>query len=325
YKDALYQKADRGFYTGRWAQVIEGTPALSDVYGRLRLMDKYDGLVHVLSVASPAIEEAAAPETAVYLASLVNDEIAELCAKYPNKFIAAVACLPMNDVDAALKEAERAVKDLGFRGVQVFTPVNGKPLDSPEFMPLYEMMSRYDLPIWIHPARGRSVPDYSGESHSKYYMYQMFGWPYETTAAMVRLVFSGVLEKYPNIKFITHHCGAMIPYFAERITVGQDYAEVHLKTKWKQALSRPPIDYFRMFYGDTALNGSTAAVTCGYDFFGTEHIVFGTDFPYDDEDGNRFTREVIRSVELMDIPEENKMMIFETNARRLLHLNEAST
>ncbi|MBI2830406.1 MAG: amidohydrolase [Chloroflexi bacterium] len=322
YREALFQKADPRFYLGKWDQVIKGTPALSDIDARLRLMDKYDGLVHVLTVASPAIEEAAAPETAVYLSKLANDEMAELCAKYPDKFIGAVACLPMNDMGAALKEAERAIKELNFKGVQVFTPVNGEPLDSPEFMPLYEMMSGYDLPIWIHPARGRNVPDYPRENHSKYYIYQMFGWPYETTTAMVRLVFSGVLDKYPNIKFITHHCGAMIPYFAERITVGQDYAEVHLKTRWKQALSKPPIEYFRMFYGDTALNGNSPALMCGYSFFGAEHIVFATDFPYDDEDGDKFTREVIGSVESMDIFQEHKRMIFELNARRLLHLDD---
>jgi len=210
---------------------------------------------------------------------------------------------------------------LKFRGVQIFTPVNGKPLASPEFMPLYEKMSQYDLPIWIHPARGRNTPDYSTEDHSRYYIYQMFGWPYETTTAMTRLVFSGIMEKYPNIKFITHHCGAMIPYFEHRVTIGQDYAEVHLKTKWKQALSKPPIEYFRMFYADTALNGSIPGLMCGYAFFGAERMLFATDVPYDNEDGDRFTREVIRSIELMDIPDQEKDLIFEGNAKRLLHLN----
>lgn len=321
YKEALYQQANRSFYAGKWNQVIDGTPALSNINGRLRLIERYEGLSQVLTVASPAIEESASPEKAIYLAKLVNDEMAELTTKYPDKFVSAVACLPMNDMDAALKEVDRAINDLKFRGVQVFTPVNGKALDSPEFLPLYEKMFKYDLPIWIHPARDRSIPDYRNEDHSKYYMYQMFGWPYETTAAMVRLVFSGIMEKYPGIKFITHHCGAMIPYFAERIVVGQDYAEVNLKAKWKQALSKPPIEYFRMFYGDTALNGSTAGLMCGYAFFGAEHMIFATDFPYDNENGDRFTREVIGSVKLMNIPDEHKERIFESNAKRLLHLD----
>ena len=321
YKEALYKKANRRFYSEHWDYIIEHTPALWDLVNRLRIIEKYEGLAHVLTCASPALEESASPEDAVYLAKLANDEMAKLTVKHPDKFIAAVACLPMNDMEAALEETDRAIKELNLRGIQLFTPAGGKPLDSPEFIPLYEKMAAYDLPIWIHPARGRHIPDYKDEDHSRYYIYQMFGWPYETTAAMVRLVFSGILEKYPNLKFITHHCGAMVPYFSERIVVGQDYAELHLNAKWKRALSKPPIDYFRMFYGDTALNGSRAALMCGYDFFGAGHIVFATDFPYDDEEGERFTREVIRSVEDMTILDDQKNMIFEKNARKLLHLD----
>ncbi len=323
YKEALARRGDRRFREGRWEDVINGTPALFDLDNRLSVIERHEGLRQTLTVASPALEEAVSPDSAVYLAQLANDEMAELLAKYPDHFAAAVACLPVTDLNAMLGEAARAIEDLGFKGVQVFTPAAGKPIDGPEFMLLYEMMARYDLPVWIHPARNRSVPDYpTVESHSKYYIYQMFGWPYETTAAMVRLVFSGVFDKYPGIKFITHHCGAMIPYFADRVVVGQDYAEKQLKAKWKQALKKPPIDYFRMFYGDTALNGSDAALRCGYTFFGAEHVLFATDFPYDDEEGERFTHEVIRSVEALDIPAAEKQMVFEDNARRLLHLEE---
>jgi len=321
YKEALYKRADRRFYDENWDKVIDGTPALSDLDNRLRILDEYEGLSHVITAASPALEEVTSPENAVYLAKLANEEMAELTVKYPDKFTTAVACLPLNDVDDALTETDRAVKDLNFKGVQLYTPVNGRPLDSPEFLPLYEKMVEYDLPIWIHPARGRHVPDYPGEDHSRYYMYQMFGWPYETTAAMVRLVFSGILDKYSGLKIITHHCGAMIPYFSERLVIGQDYAEENLKARWKEGLKRPPIEYFRMFYADTALNGSTAALTCGYSFFGAEHILFATDFPYDDENGARFTREVIKSIESLDISPEQKELIFQGNAKRLLRLS----
>jgi len=322
YKEALYKRSDHRFRDGKWDAVIDGTPALFDLDNRLRIMEKYEGLTQVLTVASPALEESAGPADAVYLAKLANDEMAEIIVKYPDKFTAAVACLPMNDMDAALTEADRAIKDLKFKGVQMFTPIDGKPMDYAEFQPLYEMMAQHDLPVWIHPARGRAYPDYRGEGHSKFYIYQMFGWPYETTAAMVRLVFSGVLEKYPNLNFITHHCGAMVPYFSERITVGQDYAETHLGAKWKQTLTKPPIEYFKKFYGDTALNGNTPALTCGYAFFGAEHILFATDFPYDDQEGDRFTREVIKSVEDMDITKREKKLIFEDNIKKLLKLDK---
>jgi predicted TIM-barrel fold metal-dependent hydrolase len=321
YKEALYRKADQRFFSGKWDAVIEGTPALSDLDNRLRIIDKYEGLTQVLTVASPALEESASPEDAVYLAKLANDEMAELIVRYPDKFTSAVACLPMNDIESALRETDRAINDLKFKGVQIFTSVDGKALDSPEFFPLYEKMAAYDLPIWIHPARGRAIADYRNEDHSRYYIYQMFGWPYETTVAMVRLVFSGIFDKYPQIKFITHHLGGMVPYFSERIVIGQDYAEKHLKARWKQSLNKPPIDYFRMFYGDTALNGNPTGLMCGYDFFGADHVVFATDFPYDNEEGERFTRDVIKSVEAMAIPVEDKSMIFEGNAKKLLHLD----
>ncbi len=322
YKHALYQKADARFYSENWDKVIDGTPALTDLDNRLRILEKYEGLSQVLTIASPALEEAASPEDAVYLSKIGNDEMAELVSRYPDKFTAGVACLPVNDIDAALKETERAIHDLGFKGIQLYTPSNGRPLDSPEFFPLYEMMIGHDLPIWLHPARGRHFPDYPGEDHSRYYVYQMFGWPYETTVAMARLVFSGIFDKYPGIKFITHHCGAMLPFFSERLVIGQDYAERNLKARWKQALKRPPIEYFKEFYADTALNGSPAALACGYEFFGPDRILFATDFPYDDENGERFTREVINAVDSLDIGHRKREMIYHGNAEKLLDPGE---
>ena len=143
--------------------------------------------------------------------------MAELVLKYPDRFLAGVACLPMNDMDAALTETDRAITDLGLKGVLIYTPINDKPLDAPEFIPLYEKMCQYNLPILIHPMRNPDYPDYRTENASKYRVYNTFGWPYETTVAMTRIVFSGILEKYPNLKFVTHHCGGMVPYLAERI------------------------------------------------------------------------------------------------------------
>lgn len=320
YKVVLHQRADSRFFSENWDKVINGTPGLTDLENRLRILDKYEGLSQVLTIASPALEEAASPDDAIYLAQLGNDEMTELVNKYPDKFAAAVACLPINNMDATLKEAERAINDLDFKGIQLYTPSDGKPLDSPEFLPLYEMMAEYDLPIWLHPARGRHVPDYTGEDHSRYYIYQMFGWPYETTAAMVRLVFSGIFDRFPGIKFITHHCGAMLPFFSERLVIGMDYAEENLKARWKQNLKKPPIEYFREFYADTALNGNPAALACGYDFFGSERTLFATDFPYDNENGERFTREVIKAVDSLDINLEEKEMIYHANAEKILHM-----
>ena len=115
------------------------------------------------------------------------------------------------------------------------------------------------------PCRDRSTPDYAGEESSKYYIYGIFGWPYETTAAMTRLVFSGVLEKYPSLKFITHHGGGMVPFFEQRLSIAYDLNEMRMKARVKQRLTRPVLDYYRMFYADTAVH-SRAAIMCAYEF-----------------------------------------------------------
>ncbi len=135
YKEALYKTAPPNFYL---KDVIETLPTLSDLEHRFRILDKYEGLRQVLTLSMPPIEQIATPEKAVELAKLANDEMAELVVKYPDRFIGAVACLPMNSMDDALQEVDRAINHLKLRGVQVYSPVNDKPLDSPEFVPLYE-------------------------------------------------------------------------------------------------------------------------------------------------------------------------------------------
>jgi aminocarboxymuconate-semialdehyde decarboxylase len=210
------------------------------------------------------------------------------------------------------------MKEPPFVGAQIFTPINGEPLDMPKYMPIYEKMSGYDLPIWIHPYRETSAPDYVTEDESKYAIFRLFGWPYETSTAMVRLVLSGVFDRYPHIKFITHHCGAMIPYFAGRVL---DVYESDPMRPIRESLSKPPIEYFQMFYGDTMVNGNTAALMCARSFFGAKHLLLGTDMPYGREFGERVTRETIRAINEMAIPESEKGLIFHGNAEQLLRLD----
>lgn len=317
YKEALYKIAPSGFYL---QDVIETLPTLFDLEQRFRIMDKFEGLMQVLTLSSPPVEGVTDPQKAVDLAKLANDEMAELVLKHPDRFVAAVACLPMNNMDAALKEVDRTIKDLKFRGVQVNTPVNDKPLDSPEFMPLYEKMAQYNLPLWIHPERPVDYADYRTEKRSKYMIFHIFGWPYETVAAMTRLVFSGVLEKYPNLKIIIHHCGGMVPYLEQRIIGAYDHAEMLRGAKYKQGLTKSPIEYFKMFYYDTAIYGSAPGLMCAHAFCGADRMVFATDFPYDSQFGERYIRQTIQSIEQMDIPDLEKKKIFEDNARKILCL-----
>ena len=316
YYETIHKIMGPGFYK----KLHETMSTMYDLDYRFRLMDKFEGLMQVITIAGPPVEDIAEPKQAADLAMLANDEMAELIYKYPDRFAAGVAWLPMNDMDAALKETDRAIKDLKFRGVQIYTPLRDKSLDLPEFLPLYEKMAQYNLPIWIHPTRPRDYPDYRTEKISEYRIHWYFGWPYETSAAMARLVMSGILEKYPDLKFITHHAGAMVPFFAQRIVAGLDHTEMLQRANFKENLRRPVLDYYKMFYADTAVMGSVPALTCAYDFFGAEHLLFASDWPFDSQRGERSTRETIDSIERMDISDVEKKMIFEDNVRRLLRL-----
>jgi len=316
YKEA-FEKVNKSEAFTKMHNII---PTLYDLDYRFRIMDRHDDLRQVLTLSAPPVENFADRKQSVELSRIANDEMAELVVKYPDRFVAAVACLPMNDMNAALDEVDRTLGALHFRGVQIFTPTKDKPLDAEEFLPLYEKMSQYDLPIWIHPQREVDYPDYRSERISKYALFSMFGWVYETSSAMVRLVLSGVLERYPNLKFITHHGGAMIPFLNRRVASFIDFSATRLKNKILDNINGPPMDYFKRFYADTAIYGNTAGLMCSYDFYGAGHLLFGTDMPFDSEFGLTFTGETIKSIEQMAIGEAEKKMIFEKNARGLLHL-----
>jgi predicted TIM-barrel fold metal-dependent hydrolase len=293
---------------------------ITDTEMRSRLLDEYGDMVQVISGTLPPLEEIVSPSEAVELARIANDEMAEWVSKYPRKYIAAIANLPMNNIEASLKEAERSIKQLGFKGIQLHTSIQGKPLSSEEFMPLYDLMVGFDLPIWIHPLRRVTDADYPTETTSFHQIFSIFGWPYQTTLAMTRLVFGGIFEKYPGIKFITHHLGGMIPYYADRIVVHYNNGLERLGEKFFPGLKKHPIEYFKMFYNDTALNGNASGLMCGYQFFGEDHLLFASDMPYSVEHGAIAIRGTVEAINAMDIPESSRKKIYEGNARRLMHL-----
>jgi len=188
-------------------------------------------------------------------------------------------------------------------------------------MPLYELMADLDLPIWIHPMRSSSQPDWAAEKVSFNQLFSIFGWPYDTTASMVRLVFAGIFEKFPTIKFITHHLGGMVPYFSDRSIAHWNNGLQRLGADHFPGLTKHPVEYLRMFYADTALDGnSNYSMECGLAFFGEDHVLFGTDMPYDVENGGVSIRETINGIERMGLSAATKQKIYEGNARRLLHL-----
>jgi len=304
---------------------MTGIPALIDVELRLRIMDRYEGYVQVLTLANPPIETVAGPEAAPELARMANDGMAEILARHPDRFPGFVASLPMNNPDAAVAEIDRAIDELDATGVQIYSNVAGRPLDGPEFRPVFARMAERELPIWLHPARPASFADYAGEPRSRFDIWWAFGWPYETSAAMARLVFSGLFDRHPELKIITHHMGAMIPFCAGRVGGGLDQLGSRTDDSDDGAalgrLKRRPIDYFRMFYGDTALFGAWHAMESGLEFFGADHVLFGTDMPFDPEKGPGFIRDTIGAMERMRASEADKARIYEGNARRMLKLH----
>ena len=298
---------------------------LWDLPARVEMLAEWPEVQQVLTLALPYPELLGGPEVSPDFARTANDGMAEICARWPDKFPAFVATLPMNNVPAALEEMDRAIGELGARGIQVGTNVAGRPLDEDEFFPVFERVTgHHDLPIWMHPVRPARFADYPGEETSKYEIWQVLGWPYETSAAMARIVFSGMLDRLPEMRIITHHCGGMLPYFSGRAetlwaqlgsrTAGEDYGDI------LKRMSKPPIEYFKMFFGDTVLGGSASALRCGLDFFGPDHVVFASDCPFDPEGGPMFIREGIRSVEDLELPQDVRDKIYFANAQRLMKL-----
>jgi aminocarboxymuconate-semialdehyde decarboxylase len=300
-------------------------PTLLDLDARLRLLDAFPGVQQILSLANPPIELLGAPDQTPALAREANDLLADVCRRHPERFPGFVAALPLNNVEASVAEAKRAMTQLGARGVQMFTNVNGVPLSAPELRPLFATMAELDLPVWVHPIRGAQTPDYSSEVISEDEIWFMFGWPYETTACMTRLIFSGIFDEFPTLKIISHHMGGMIPFFSGKIKLG--FSQIFFGSPSenpmavRRGLRRAPIEYFKMLYADTALNGEVDALRCGHAFFGTAHSLFATDAPFDSEKGRGLLRDTIASVEALGLPADEKHAIYEGNARALLKLN----
>jgi len=294
-------------YFDRLGELIPGHMVLSafpklqtlvDLDARLRLLDRYDGMQQVISLANPPIELIAPPDQTPALARMANDALAEVCRRHPDRFPTFVAALPLNDIDASLAEIDRAIKELGARGVQLFTNVAGKPLSLPEYRPIFQSMVAHDLPIWIHPMRGPQFSDYAAEQASEDEIWFSFGWPYETTACMTRLIYSGIFDELPTLKIISHHMGGMIPYYAGKINLGfrQIFfgAEGRNPVADERGLKRRPVEYYKMLYADTALN----------DFDQGRWLIDGT----------------IRAVEALEISAAERERIYSGNARALLRL-----
>ncbi len=297
-------------------------PALLDLGARFRAMDVAgQDYRQIITIANPPVESFAGPDEALELSRIANDEMAELVARLPERFAGAAACIPMNNVDAALGELDRAVRELRLCGVQIYTDVQGRPLDDPQFVPVFERVVALDIPILLHPVRGPERADYPADAASRYDTWRIIGWLYDTVAAMTRLAFSGIFDRHPDIKIVTHHLGGFAPYAGERIREGYDkYLKAARVRKEEVPLARHPYEYFHDFYADTITIGSVPALACGLEFFGPDRVLFATDMPFDTEGGRKYVEVALEAMEKLEASADDKRKIFEANARSLFRL-----
>lgn len=303
--------------------LFANTPTLIDPEQRLRLMDDF-GIARSVLVPLPWLETAPAvhadPQKCLQAARLLNDDLARLAARREDRF-SAVAVLPTTHPEIMLAELNRAVKELHMAGGMFVTGPTVKRPDHPDYELLYAEASRLDTPLWIHPSRPPFYPDYLDEKDSKFQTWQTLSWLQDSSVAMVRIVFAGVFERYPKLKLIIHHHGALVPLFAQRMQYGWDYFEQNTGVKQPTAISRPYIEHFKKFYCDTATQGKEPKLLeMATAFFGPDRVLFGSDAPMDASAGRSFTGDAIASVAGMDIPASDKAKVFRDNALRLLKL-----
>ncbi|MCS7117459.1 MAG: amidohydrolase family protein [Thaumarchaeota archaeon] len=299
------------------AEVEDEFRYFTDPEVRLMMMDNHGIEKQVVSLAGGSkLWEGLSERRALRLTRLANDTVADLCERFADRLIPA-ATLPRLEGEF-IEELRRAVRDLGVKAVQVYTNVEGRPLD--QFKDFFAEVERLRVPILLHPIEFQYYPWVY-----EYNIAQTLGWPFDTSVAVSRLVFSGILESYPNVKIITHHLGGMISFFAERIRGFYDEAVQYPRiyaghTFLERPLARHPLDYFRSIYADTAVSGSAIALRCGIEFFGPSHVLFATDFPFGPDHGERWVAEIIRSLVSLGLPEGAIEDITHRNAERLLRL-----
>ena len=274
---------------------------------RIALMEKYGIDKQVLTQTTPILQNLSSDE-AKRMCKISNDAIGTIAKKHPRHFIP-FAVVSLLDVDAGIDELTRACEQWGCKGVTIGTNQGNTGLDAMEFEPFWQKVNELDIPVFLHPMHWQSYPLLSDDEA----MMRLFGWPFDTTVALMRLVLSGVMERYGNLKIVSHHLGGgMLPFYANRFNVKFPNLQ--------KSLQKPVEDSFARVYADTAVDGTAAALPCGHAFFGTERMLFGTDYPFSPENGELYLRENLKIINEMEIPEQDRAKILGGNAKRLLKL-----
>lgn len=297
---------------------------MENIEKRNEILNQFPGYKQIPNIVSPPVETFVGPDKSPRLAAIGNDEIKRIVDKYPNYYEGFIAGIPFNNVKASVQEIKRC-KDMGAKGVQIYTHMNGEAIDDEKYWPIYEICEKLELPILIHPVGGQMTPEFPTEERSKYELWFTIGWPYQTTVAIFRLAFSGIFEDFPNLKIVTHHVGGMVPMLEGRIENGLkaygNRTEPALREKLTHTkMKGNPLDTFKKFYADTASFGSSSAIRCGLDFFGTEHLLFATDMPFDPEQGPGYIARTLSAIDNLNLTENTKSAILHGNAEKIFKL-----
>jgi len=252
------------YYPGDYNVAVRGH---RDLAYREEVLDAHGVTMQVVTLTTPGTH-VETPAVAARLASLVNDEFAEAIAARGRHF-AALATLPLNDPKASLKEFQRATGELGMRGAMLFSNVNGVALSDERFWPLYEAADAAGAVLYIHPAHPANV-----DMMRDYWLMPLVGFLFDTTLAAASLVFAGVPERFPRIRWALCHLGGAIPYLAERLDRG-----FHAFKDCRARIDREPSAYLKEFYYDT-VNFDPGALQLAIDFAGADHVLAGSDYPH---------------------------------------------
>jgi aminocarboxymuconate-semialdehyde decarboxylase len=264
--------------------------------------EEIDTQIITLTTPGTHVEE---PQRAVRLARLVNDAFAAIVRERSPRF-AALATLPLCDPAASVVELRRAMDELRFPGAMLFSNVNGVALADSRFEPLYAEANRLGAVLHIHPTSPVGV-----EAMTEFWLMPLVGFLFDTTLAAAKLVFTGIPERYPNIKWVLSHLGGTIPYVAERLDRGWRAFD-----ECRAQIDRPPSEYLRRFYFDT-VNFDARALRFAADFAGVSQLLGGSDYPH-----------AIGSIPLMTesigaaFTEQERQAVLGGNARRVYGIGD---
>jgi len=276
---------------------------------RLQHMDQLGIDLHVLTIPAPGADRFEG-EGAVRVARVANDAVAAICRQYPKRFIGFFT-LPTCSVQSSLDELERSVHELGLKGFGCYANLNGQALDRQELFPIYERLAKYKLPVYIHP----TAPLATAVTGLDIMPTLIFGWAFDSTVAMTRLIYGRVLERFPEIDFVVADVGGVLAFFAQRaINIYSGRTE---EIRQRYGLRENPLDSFRRFYVDTA-DHPAYTLRCVKDFFGADRMVLGTNYPYGPEEGCLLIKNSLKAIDGLELGAADKEKILGGNAARIL-------